>query len=93
MIEGWQSGATDREFTQYICACVYGALEFNERRFSYVYDTHVKNVQSYFEHRSHDLLIMDICGGEGWWKLSQFLGLATPDIPFPHWNSRPIAAG
>lgn len=74
-------------FTQFICACVYGCLEFNEERFLYVYETHFRNVCDYFANRPEDLLILDICANEGWEKLCPFLGLSLPDTSFPHLNS------
>jgi hypothetical protein len=75
-----------KEFAQFISACVYGTLQYNKDRFLYVYDTHVRNVQHYFKHRSEDLLILDICGGDGWEKLCSFLGLSIPKVRFPHAN-------
>jgi len=32
------------------------------------------------------LLVMDICGGDGWEKLCPYLEKPIPDIPFPHKN-------
>jgi Sulfotransferase domain len=75
-----------KEFTRFISACVYGSLEYNMDRFLYVYDTHVRNVQYYFRNRPEDLLILDICGGDRWEKLCNFLGLSIPRARFPHAN-------
>jgi hypothetical protein len=75
-----------KEFTQFISACVYGSLRYNKDRFLYVYDTHVRNVKDYFRSRPEDLLILDICGGDGWEKLCSFLGLPIPEARFPHAN-------
>lgn len=36
-----------------------------------------------------DLLLMDICGGDGWDKLCSFLSLPVPDGPFPHLDAVP----
>lgn len=33
-----------------------------------------------------NLLVLDICGGEGWEKLCPFLGKEIPQIEFPHRN-------
>ena len=33
-----------------------------------------------------DLLVMDICAGEGWDKLCSFLGAPIPSTPFPNTN-------
>ena len=63
----------EREFTQFISACVYGTIKFNRDRFLYVYEMHQRNVCDYFKNRPKDFLIMDICGGDGWEKLCPFL--------------------
>lgn len=51
------------------------------------YDRHTAEVIEYFKERPHDLLVLDICGGEGWSKLAPFLGMPMPEIPFP-WKNR-----
>jgi hypothetical protein len=75
-----------KEFTEFIYACLYGSLEYHKDRFLYVYDTHVRNVQDYFRSRPEDLLVLDICGGDGWEKICPFLGLSIPRARFPHAN-------
>ena len=47
---------------------------------------HIKKITDYFSGRPNDLLVMDICAGDGWEKLCPFLGKDIPDIPFPHVN-------
>ena len=75
-----------RPFTEFICAVVYGTLKFNEGRMTDVYETHLRNVRSYFANRPEDLLVIDICAGQGWKDLCSFLGCDVPSIPFPHKN-------
>lgn len=70
----------------YFRAAVYGCIHFHRERFSDVYDTHLENVQQYFRNRSHDLLILDICGGQGWDELCSFLDRPVPEALFPHQN-------
>jgi len=41
-------------------------------------------VMDYFKDRPDDLLIIDICSGEGFEKLAPFLGRPLPAQPFPH---------
>jgi len=77
-----------RRFTYYAFTAVYGAHHFNEDRYSYVYDTHLAGVLAYFQERPEDLLVMDICAGEGWEKLCPFLGVPIPEQPFPFLNRR-----
>lgn len=67
-----------RRFANYIDSAVYGCNAFNRERFTYVYDRHVSGVMEYFGQRSADLLVIDICGGEGYEKLCPFLGLPMP---------------
>ncbi len=86
MMGWWDNFPQFRRFHEFISACVYGTLKFNCERFAYVYDTHVRNVREYFKDRPGDLLVIDICGGEGWEKLCPFLGLPIPAAPFPHAN-------
>lgn len=75
-----------QNFTDFVNACVYGCVYFNAERFSYAYDNHIVRVREYFEGRSDDLLVLDICGGKaGWADLSHFLGHASPtNLSFPH---------
>lgn len=65
-------------------AATYGCHEFSRERFSWVYDQHVKNVLDYFKDRPDQLLVLNVCSGEGFEKLAPFLGLDTPCLPFPH---------
>jgi len=71
---------------EFASASTYGTVGFSRERFSFAYDLHVRNVSDYFKARSNDFLLLDICGGEGWEKLCAFLGVAVPDLPFPHVN-------
>lgn len=75
-----------RRFTDFISAVVYGCIEFNRDRFVYAYQTHERNVREYFRDRPDDLLIMDICQGDGWDELCPFLGIDVPGFSFPHSN-------
>lgn len=73
-------------FTDFISAVVYGSIGFDRDRFLYAYETHDRNVREYFRDRPNDLLVMDICNGDGWETLCPFLGMDIPPIPFPHSN-------
>jgi hypothetical protein len=65
-------------------AGVYGCYDFDAERFSHVYEVHERIVREYFEGRPDDLLVLDVCGGEGWPELCEFLGRPQPRMPFPH---------
>ena len=43
-------------------------------------------INTYFKDRANDLLVMNICDGDGWEVLCPFLGTDIPDIPFPKLN-------
>ncbi len=68
-------------------AAVFGCYEFDAERFSWVYDLHVKNVREHFAGRPDSLLVIDICGGETWQPLCDFLGREIPGQLFPHRGS------
>jgi len=53
-------------------------LSFKENKY--------KEIKEYFKDRPNDLLVMDICKGEGWEKLCPFLGKPIPNKPFPFSN-------
>ena len=46
----------------------------------------IENILMYFQDRPEDLLVIDICGGEGWEKLCPFLDLPTRNDLFTHAN-------
>ena len=47
-----------------------------------------REIREYFKNRPNDLLVMNICAGEGWEKLCPFLGFPMPDEKFPHLNKK-----
>lgn len=67
-----------------------GVAGYDENIFSKKYDDHIKSVKEYFQNRENDLLIIDICGGDGWVKLCSFLGKKIPELPFPKKNKSGI---
>jgi hypothetical protein len=62
---------------------VYGIGGFDRDTFRRVYDRHLAEVGKHFEERSGQLLMMDVCAGEGWERLCPFLGRPIPSEPFP----------
>lgn len=69
---------------QFLRAAVYGCYNFCPERFSWVYDQHVRDVMAYFKDRPGDLLVINICSGEGFEKLAPFFGRPAPAEAFPH---------
>jgi hypothetical protein len=51
------------------------------------YRTRNAGVRRYFAGRPDDLLVLDICRGEGWEPLCAFLGLEPPGRGFPSLNA------
>jgi len=64
----------------------YGMETYDAEAFARSYHAHASRVCAYFEGRPGQLLILDICGGEGYERLCPFLGLPVIDEPFPHLN-------
>ena len=71
-------------FVRDVHMAAYGVSCFNAERFEFVHTTHRRNVEWYFRDRRDDLLILDVCGGEGWEKLCEFLDCDQPNVDFPN---------
>lgn len=69
---------------------MYGRATFNKEIFSRKYDEHDQDVKSYFKGKEQDLLIINICAGEGWEKLLPFVGISKKKTleTFPHEHKR-----
>ncbi len=66
---------------------VYGTDKFDHDTLGRAYDQHREDVSQHFKDRNQSLLILDVCGGEGFEKLCPFLGKSIPSHQFPHQNS------
>jgi hypothetical protein len=65
---------------------LFGTETFDRKKYADAYRHHESEVREYFSGRETDLLILDICSGEGWEKLCPFLGKPIPTVPFPKTN-------
>ena len=65
----------------------YANVDFddNRRRWRAEWYAHLDRVMTWFSDRD-DLLVLDICGGDGWNRLAPFVGRAIPRTPFPTAN-------
>jgi hypothetical protein len=91
LLDTWDRDPQFRRFSEFILAATYGTIGFNAERLVYAYAAHVRNVLHYFAQSPDDLLIMNICAGDGWKPLCDFLDTPVPEAPFPHafdWMSR-----
>jgi hypothetical protein len=80
---------SDPHYVRYVRAVnrrVYGQFDFNRDEFSLAYDKHVENVMSWFRAERDRLLIINICAGDKWDKVCQFVGRPVPKDQFPHFN-------
>ena len=71
------------EFIIQMRLAMYGVTTFHRGRLKYVYERYVREAEAYFSSRPKDLLVLDICAGEGWEKLCAFLGKPVPAGKFP----------
>jgi hypothetical protein len=65
---------------------IYETVGFDARTLTEAFHRHHADVRRYFATRPHDLLELNIAGGEGWERLAPFLGLDTPTAAFPALN-------
>ena len=65
---------------------LFGTETFDRTKYAEAYRRHESDVREYFRGRDSDLLILDICSGDGWEKLCPFLGKPIPTVPFPKAN-------
>lgn len=86
MMEWWHGLPDFQRFQRFVSEAAYGAVEFDRARFAEAYDAHVAGVLSHFRGRPDDLLVLDVCGGEGWQELCAFLRCPAPGTPFPRAN-------
>lgn len=79
--------AAERELPRKLRTDVFGVETFDEAAFLKAYARHLQAVMCHFRERPADLLVMDICAGDGWNPLCRFLGIEQiPTARFPHDN-------
>lgn len=65
----------------------YGTDRFESEKLLIAYEKHNKNVVNHFAERD-DLLIFNLCDGDGWDRLCPFLGKPVPIEQFPNLNAK-----
>ena len=63
-----------------------GWLKIEEKKWIRNWNRYHPRVKKYFKNRPKDLLIIDVCKGEGFDKLCSFLGKKKPNAYFPREN-------
>ena len=63
---------------------------YNEEEQRLYHKIHSKLVLDFFEDKPDELLVLDICGGDGYEKLCPFLGIDIPDESFPLKHKRSL---
>ncbi len=76
-------GAFERPRVVELCRQLYGSEVFDEETFRAAYVRQDARVRSYFAARPDDLLVLDVCGGQGWDELCAFLERPMVNEPFP----------
>lgn len=66
---------------------LYGGADFDVDRFSRAYDAYHARVATYFRDRPGDVLRLEICGGEKWEPLCDFLRATVPKTDFPWYRN------
>lgn len=69
----------------------YGCRKYQRERWRYVYETHLRNVRTFFQTCPQRLLVMNIPAGDGWASLCAFLDRAVPSPVFPRENTFEMA--
>lgn len=73
---------------QYRLDCLHSVFKkipkyFDREHYLKCYIEYSTRVYNHFKNRLNDLLIMNICAGDGWEKLCKFLGKKVPQEKFP----------
>jgi hypothetical protein len=71
-------------YVQAIHRKIYGTPTFDREQFSRAHDEYQESVRRHFRDRPGDLLTIDVCTGEGWEPLCEFLALPHPATQFPY---------
>jgi sulfotransferase family protein len=93
MVDDWLHANPENPRLDYIRSIhgkLYGRPTFDREQFSRAHDVYNQRVRRHFHDRPEDLLTIDICAGEGWDSLCEFLGLPHPKTQFPYVDPTPF---
>jgi Sulfotransferase domain len=78
-----QADASWCRYVNLIGEHLYRTRGYDAALFADAYDRYHAGVFEHFKGREAELLVLDICGGEGWPQLAAFLGCFPPRTAFP----------
>lgn len=67
---------------------LYDSILYDREKFLKGYINYVKKILTFFENNNNRLFSYDICAGNEWEPLCDFLSKNIPDRPFPHEGKR-----
>lgn len=71
------------EYRKMVRLAAYGTYGFSEPRARFAHAAHLEGISRYFADRPGDLLVLDVCAGEGFERLAPFVDRDVPRAPFP----------
>ena len=80
-----ESPETDFQPLIELCEKIYGSFLYDRDSFQKAYIKHNLDVIKYFKDRDN-FMVLDICAGDSWDKLCDFLDVQQPNEMFPHGN-------
>lgn len=78
--------ATSGPYIQDIRNKVYQSPTFSRKLYSIAYDNHLDKVFNFFADKTNQLLVYNVCEGDRWEPLCNFLNKPIPNRPFPFLN-------
>lgn len=84
-----ETGDPDYAFRRWTRQAALGVTEFDAAALGARRMEHLREVEDYFRAEPERLLVLNLCGGEGWERLCPFLGKAVPRKDFPWQHQAP----
>jgi hypothetical protein len=67
---------------------LYDSILFDKEKFLKGYMNYVNKVLTFFDRNNRKLFLYNICSGNRWLPLCEFVGKDVPECPFPHESKR-----
>jgi Sulfotransferase domain len=72
-----------KSYLMHFRRAVYGQETFDPQIWRNVYQQHEQRMLERFKNRPEQFMVMNICGGDSWDKLCNFIGKPAPNASFP----------